>query len=117
MVVEGQIPHNPKTVERKQTYAEALAACKERWARHKQGKEDIFADLPFAGQTEDPVKVRKVVVSSQKNALVVPITFANLEGAKTGVALVDSGATECFICYDSQGLPSCMRTFGSTAHM
>jgi hypothetical protein len=78
-------------------YAEALTACKERWARHKQGKEDIFADLPFAGQTEDPVKARKAVLSSKQNVLVVPITFANLEGVKQGVALVDSGATECFI--------------------
>jgi hypothetical protein len=49
------------------------------------------------GQMEDPVKARKAVISSKKNALVVPITFANLEGAKMGVALVDSGATECFI--------------------
>jgi gag-polyprotein putative aspartyl protease len=76
---------------------EALTACKERWARYKQGKEDTFTDLPFAGQTEDPVEARKAVVSSKKNALVVPITFANLEGVKQGVALVDSGATECFI--------------------
>jgi gag-polyprotein putative aspartyl protease len=78
-------------------YAEALAACKERWARHKQGREDVFTDLPFAGQTEDPVEARKAVLSSKQNALVVPITFANLEGVKQGVALVDSGAMECFI--------------------
>jgi hypothetical protein len=95
--VEGQAPHDPNITERKCTYAEALTTCKERWARYKQGKEDIFADLPFAGQTEDPVKARKAVISSKQNALVVPITFANLEGVKQGVALVDSGATECFI--------------------
>jgi gag-polyprotein putative aspartyl protease len=76
---------------------EALTTCKERWTRYKQGKEDVFADLPFAGQTEDPVEARKAIVSSKKNTLVVPITFANLEGVKQGVALVDSGATECFI--------------------
>jgi hypothetical protein len=93
--VEGPVPRDPS----KRTYAEALAACKERWTRYryKQGKEDIFADLPFAGQTEDPIEARKAVLSSKPNALVVPITFANLEGAKQGVALVDSGATECFI--------------------
>jgi gag-polyprotein putative aspartyl protease len=43
------------------------------------------------------VEARKAVLSSKQNALVVPITFANLEGAKQGIALVDSGATECFI--------------------
>jgi hypothetical protein len=95
--VEGLAPCDPDTAGRKWTYAEALTACKERWARHKQGMEDIFADLPFVGQTEDPIEARKVVVSSKKNALVVPITFANLEGVKQGVALVDSGAMECFI--------------------
>jgi hypothetical protein len=92
--VEGLAPRDP---EKRRMYAEALTACKERWAMYKQGKEDIFADLPFAGQTEDPVEARKAVLSSKQNALVVPITFANLEGAKQGIALVDSGATECFI--------------------
>jgi hypothetical protein len=93
--VEGLNPHDPERTKR--TYAETLTACKEQWTRYKQGKEDIFADLPFAGQMEDPVEARKVVISSKQNALVVPITFANLEGAKEGIALVDSGATECFI--------------------
>jgi hypothetical protein len=93
--VEGPAPRDPGKTKR--TYAEALATCKERWARYKQGKEDVFADLPFVGQTEDPVEARKAVISGKPNALVVPITFANLEGAKEGIALVDSGATECFI--------------------
>jgi hypothetical protein len=92
--VKGPVPCDPG---RRRTYAEALTACKERWTRHKQGKEDIFTDLPFAGQTEDPVEARKAIISDKKNALVIPITFANLEGVKEGVALVDSGATECFI--------------------
>jgi hypothetical protein len=98
-LVEGQAPCDPicKAKGQKRTYTEALTACKERWARHKQGREDIFADLPFAGQTEDPVEARKAVVASKKNTLVVPIIFNNLEGTKTGVALVNSGATECFI--------------------
>jgi hypothetical protein len=98
--VEGLAPCDPvcrAKGQKKKTYTEALAACKEQWARHKQGREDIFADLPFVGQTEDPVGARKAVVSSKKNALVVPITFANLEGVKQGVALVNSGAMECFI--------------------
>jgi hypothetical protein len=95
--VEGPAPRDPGMTGEKQTYAEALTVCKERWARYKQGKENVFADLPFAGQTEDPVEARKAVLSSKQNALVVPITFANLEGIKQGVALVDSGATECFI--------------------
>jgi gag-polyprotein putative aspartyl protease len=93
-LVEGPAPRN---LGKRRTYAEALTACKERWTRYKQGKEDVFADLPFAGQTEDPVEARKAVISGKQNALVVPITFANLEGAKEGIALVDSGATECFI--------------------
>jgi hypothetical protein len=54
--VEGLAPHDPDMAGKKRTYAEALTACKERWARYKQGKEDIFSNLPFADQTEDPVE-------------------------------------------------------------
>jgi hypothetical protein len=58
--VEGLDPRDPG--ETRRTYEEALVACKERWTRYKQGKEDVFADLPFAGQTEDPVEARKAVL-------------------------------------------------------
>jgi gag-polyprotein putative aspartyl protease len=89
----GQCPCDPK---KKRTYKEALAACKERWTRHKEGREDIYTDLPFADKIDNPFELKKVVLSKKK-ALNIPITFSSTQGSKTGRALIDSGATENFI--------------------
>jgi hypothetical protein len=70
--------------------------CKERWIRHKEGREDIYKDLPFADEIDDPFKLKKVVLSKKK-ALNVPITFSSTQGSKEGCALINSGATENFI--------------------
>jgi hypothetical protein len=75
----GQCPRNPK---KKRTYKEALAACKEQWTRYKEGWEDIYKDLPFADEIEDPFELKKVVLSKKK-ALNVPITFSNAQGSVT----------------------------------
>jgi hypothetical protein len=89
----GQCPRNPK---KKCTYKEALAACKERWTRHKEGQEDVYKDLLFADEIDDPFKLKKVVLSKKK-ALNVPIMFSSTQGSKEGCVLIDSGATENFI--------------------
>jgi hypothetical protein len=77
-------------------YKEALAACKERWTRHKEGREDVYKDLPFTDEIDDPFVLKKVVLSKKK-ALNIPITFSSMQGSKTGRALIDSSATENFI--------------------
>jgi hypothetical protein len=89
----GQCPCDPK---KKCTYKEALATCKERWTRHKEGQEDIYEDLLFADEIDDPFKLKKVVLSKKK-ALNVPITFSSMQGSKEGRALIDSSAMENFI--------------------
>jgi Reverse transcriptase (RNA-dependent DNA polymerase) len=91
--VAGQCPCDPK---KKCTYKEVLAACKEQWTRHKEGREDVYEDLPFADEIDDPFKLKKVVLSKKK-ALNMPITFSSTKGSKEGHVLIDSGATENFI--------------------
>jgi hypothetical protein len=89
----GQCPHDPK---KKRTYKEPLAACKEWWTRHKEGRENAYEDLPFVDEIDDPFKLKKVVLSKKK-ALNVSIAFSNTQGSKEGRALIDSGTTENFI--------------------
>jgi hypothetical protein len=89
----GQCPHDPK---KKRTYKDALAICKEQWTQHKEGWEDVYEDLPFVDEIDDPFKLKKVVLSKKK-ALNVPITFSSTKGSKTRHTLIDSGATENFI--------------------
>jgi hypothetical protein len=91
--VAGQCPRDPK---KKRTYREVLATCKEQWTQHKEGREDVYKDLPFADEIDDPFELKKVVLSKKK-ALNMPITFSSTQGSKEGHALIDSGATENFI--------------------
>jgi hypothetical protein len=82
----GQCPRDPK---KKCTYKEALAVCKERWTRHKESREEVYKDLPFADEIEDPFELKKVVLSKKK-ALNVPIMFSSTQGSKEGRTLIDS---------------------------
>jgi hypothetical protein len=92
-VAVGQCPRDPK---KKHTYKDALATCKERWTRHKEGQEDVYENLPFANEIDNLFELKKVVLSKKK-ALNIPITFSSTKGSKKGHALIDSGATENFI--------------------